>query len=114
MDVLLESLKLGVAPSIVVLIYLVFNKIVENKTKSKQVVITNNIVESFNKLNNFLDYFTKNIINKELDKCDLQQPTQRSATLRLPCLATAEILCPPVPVCDPPSHVHGLQSPCGV
>ena len=71
MDVLLESLKLGVAPSIVVLIYLVFNKIVENKTKSKQVVITNNIVESFNKLNNFLDYFTKNIINKELDKCDL-------------------------------------------
>lgn len=71
MEILLESLKLGVTPALVVLLYLVFNKIIENKTKSKQVIITNNIVESFTKLNNFLDYFTKNIINKELDKCDL-------------------------------------------
>lgn len=71
MEILLESLKLGVTPALVVLLYLVFNKIIENKTKSKQVIITNNIVESFTKLNNFLDYFTKNIINKEFDKCDL-------------------------------------------
>ena len=71
MEILLESLKLGVTPALVVLLYFVFNKIIENKTKSKQVIITNNIVESFTKLNNFLDYFTKNIINKEFDKCDL-------------------------------------------
>lgn len=71
MEVLLESLKLGIVPSLVVLIYLVFNKILESKSKVKQVEFTNNIVESFNKLNNFLDYFTKNIINKEIDKCDL-------------------------------------------
>ena len=71
MEILLESLKLGVTPALVVLLYLVFNKIIENKTKSKQVIISNNVVESFTKLNNFLDYFTKNIINKELDKCDL-------------------------------------------
>lgn len=71
MEILLESLKLGVTPALVVLLYLIFNKIIENKTKSKQVIITNNIVESFTKLNNFLDYFTKNIINKEFDKCDL-------------------------------------------
>ena len=71
MEILLESLKLGVTPALVVLLYLVFNKIIENKTKSKQVIITNNVVESFTKLNNFLDYFTKNIINKEFDKCDL-------------------------------------------
>lgn len=71
MEILFESLKLGVAPALVVLIYLVFNKILENKTKSKQLQLNNNIIESFNKLNTFLDYFTKNIINKEIDKCDI-------------------------------------------
>lgn len=71
MEILLESLKLGVTPALVVLIYLVFNKIVDNRTKSKQIQLNNNVVESFNKLNTFLDYFTKNIINKEIDKCDI-------------------------------------------
>lgn len=71
MEVLLESLKLGVTPALVVLIYLIFNKIVDNRTKSKQIQLNNNVVESFNKLNMFLDYFTKNIINKEIDKCDI-------------------------------------------
>lgn len=71
MEILFESLKLGVAPALVVLVYLVFNKILENKTKSKQLQLNNNIIESFNKLNTFLDYFTKNIINKEIDKCDI-------------------------------------------
>lgn len=71
MEILLESLKLGVTPALVVLVYLVFNKIVDNRNKSKQILLNNNVVESFNKLNTFLDYFTKNIINKEIDKCDI-------------------------------------------
>ena len=71
MEILLESLKLGVAPALVVLVYLIFNKVLENKSKAKQLQLNNNIIESFNKLNTFLDYFTKNIINKEIDKCDI-------------------------------------------
>lgn len=71
MEILLESLKLGVTPALVVLVYLVFNKIIDNRNKSKQILLNNNVVESFNKLNTFLDYFTKNIINKEIDKCDI-------------------------------------------
>ena len=70
MEILLESLKLGIGPSIVVAIYLSISKFIDHRIKSKQVVISDNITESFIKLNNFLDYFTKNIIEKELDKCD--------------------------------------------
>lgn len=70
MDILLQSLKLGIAPSIVVAVYLLINKILEDKKEAKQAKISDQIVQSFAKLNNFLDYFTKNIINKEFDKCD--------------------------------------------
>ena len=70
MDILLQSLKLGIAPSIVVAVYLLINKILEDKKEAKQAKISDQVVQSFAKLNNFLDYFTKNIINKELDKCD--------------------------------------------
>lgn len=71
MDILLQSLKLGIAPSIVVAIYLLINKILEDRKESKKATLNNQIVESFTKLNNFLDYFTKNIINKEIEKCDI-------------------------------------------
>ena len=71
MDILLQSLKLGIAPSIVVAIYLLINKILEDRKESKRATLNNQIVESFTKLNNFLDYFTKNIINKEVEKCDI-------------------------------------------
>ena len=56
MELLLESLKLGVAPSLVVAIYLVINKIIDNKKESQSAKINQNIVENFNKLNNFLKY----------------------------------------------------------
>ena len=68
MEVLLESLKLGVAPSIVVLIYLLINKYFDTKKESKQVKLTSDIIDNFNKLNNFLEYITKDIILKDNDK----------------------------------------------
>lgn len=71
MELLLESLKLGVAPSLVVAIYLVINKIIDNKKESQSAKINQNIVENFNKLNNFLKYVTDDIIAKENDRRDL-------------------------------------------
>ena len=71
MEILLQSLKLGIAPSIVVAVYLLINKIIEDRKESKQAKLSNQVIESFAKLNNFLDYFTKNIINKEVDKCEV-------------------------------------------
>ena len=71
MELLLESLKLGIAPSIVVAIYLVINKAIDNRKESKQARLSEDIVKGFNKLNNFLDYITKDIIAKEADRRDL-------------------------------------------
>lgn len=71
MEILLQSLKLGIAPSIVVAVYLLINKIIEDRKESKQAKLNSQVIESFAKLNNFLDYFTKNIINKEVDKCEV-------------------------------------------
>ena len=71
MEILLQSLKLGIAPSIVVAVYLLINKIIEDRKESKQAKLNTQVIESFAKLNNFLDYFTKNIINKEVDKCEV-------------------------------------------
>lgn len=69
MDILLASLKLGIAPAIVVAVYLTINKYIDNRKEEKQAKINKGLVDSFNKLNNFLDYFTKDIIDKESDKC---------------------------------------------
>ena len=57
MELLLESLKLGVAPSLVVAIYLVINKIIDNKKESQSAKINQNIVENFNKTIDF--YYAK-------------------------------------------------------
>lgn len=70
MEILLESLKLGIAPSIVVAIYLTINKFIDNRKEEKQAKLNGDIVTSFNKLNNFLDYITKDLIEKESDKCN--------------------------------------------
>lgn len=71
MDLLGESLKLGITPAIIVALYLVVTKIIDNKKESKTVTLNREIVDCFAKLNNFLDYVTKDIINKEADKCDI-------------------------------------------
>lgn len=71
MDLLSESLKLGITPAIVVAIYLIVTKVIENHKDNKSVKLNGEIVDCFAKLNNFLDYVTKDIINKEADKCDI-------------------------------------------
>lgn len=71
MDLILESLKLGVIPSLVVAIYLLLNKIIENKKESKQLKLSQDIINGFSKLNNFLTYMTEDLIAKEADRRDL-------------------------------------------
>lgn len=68
MEVLLESLRLGIAPALVVAIYLTINKIIDNKKEEKQAKLSTSVINSFNKLNTFLDYITKDIIEKESEK----------------------------------------------
>ena len=70
MEILLESLKFGITPAIVVAIYLTINKILTDRKEAQQAKLSNDIVQSFNKLNTFLDHITKDIIDRESDKCN--------------------------------------------
>lgn len=70
MEELLESLRLGITPGIIVLIYLIIIKIIDTKKESNAVKINKEITECFRKLNLFLDYITKDILNDAEEKRD--------------------------------------------
>lgn len=70
MGELLESLRLGITPGIIVLIYLIIIKIIDTKKESNAVKINKEVTECFCKLNSFLDYITKDILNDAEEKRD--------------------------------------------
>lgn len=70
MEELLESLRLGIIPGIIVLIYLIIIKVIDTKKESNAVKINKEITECFRKLNSFLDYITKDILNDAEEKRD--------------------------------------------
>lgn len=70
MGELLESLRLGITPGIIVLIYLIIIKAIDTKKESNAVKINKEITECFRKLNSFLDYITKDILNNAEEKRD--------------------------------------------
>lgn len=70
MGELLESLRLGITPGIIVLIYLIIIKIIDTKKESNAVKINKEVAECFRKLNSFLDYITKDILNDAEEKRD--------------------------------------------
>lgn len=70
MGELLESLRLGITPGIIVLIYLIIIKVIDTKKESNTVKINKEVTECFRKLNSFLDYITKDILNDAEEKRD--------------------------------------------
>lgn len=67
---LLNSFEYGIPAAIIVAIYLVINKVLDTRKDKKQATISENLITGFTKLNNFLEYFTKDIIEKEQEKCN--------------------------------------------
>lgn len=70
MGELLESLRLGITPGIIVLVYLIIIKIIDTKKESNAVKINKEVTECFCKLNSFLDYIIKDILNDAEEKRD--------------------------------------------
>lgn len=70
MGELIESLRLGITPGIIVLVYLIIIKIIDTKKESNAVKINKEISDCFRKLNSFLDYITKDILNDAEEKRD--------------------------------------------
>lgn len=68
-NVIIYALKEGLTPAIIVLIYLLVIKIIDAKREKASIKITNELVSAINKISNFLDNITDNILEKDRDKC---------------------------------------------
>lgn len=69
MEILIEALKDGIAPAIVVAIYLVITKLIDSKREFAQTKLSGQLVESINNISTFIKDLTKNIIVNDKDKC---------------------------------------------
>lgn len=58
----------GIAPAIVVAIYLTITKVLDAKKDSKRIEINNELIKSINTLYEFVNHITKNIIEKDKEK----------------------------------------------
>lgn len=75
---LVSSLQFGIPSAVIVLIFLIISKIIDSlnerhKDKTK-VEVNKEMIDCFNNLNSFLQHITKDIVEKDNDKC--------SATIR--------------------------------
>jgi len=68
-SLLSDALKQGIAPAIVVAIYLIITKTIDNKKDTAQIKLSTEVIQSITVISDFLKDFTKNIIDKEKDKC---------------------------------------------
>lgn len=70
-DLIYKIAEQGIAPAIVVAIYLIITKILDSKKEDKQIKINAEIVKSVNILCEFVNSITKNIFEKDKEKCKI-------------------------------------------
>ena len=68
MEILGEALKQGIAPAVVIAIYLVVVKIIDSKREESQVNLTKDFINAIIKMSNFLDDVTDDIVQKNNEK----------------------------------------------
>lgn len=71
MDVLTDALHQGIAPAIVVAIYLIITKIIDTKRENNQIRLNSELTNSINTIASFLQDITKNVVNKDKEKCKI-------------------------------------------
>lgn len=71
MDILSGALAQGLPAGIVVAIYLIIIKIIDARKDRTQLKISNELTEAVNSISNFIAGMTKNIIEKDKEKCKL-------------------------------------------
>lgn len=69
MELISDALKQGIAPAIVVAIYLIITKSLDNKREEAQIKLSSELTKSINVISEFLTDITKNIIDREKEKC---------------------------------------------
>lgn len=69
MEIVFSALEQGLVPAILVIIYLLIVKVIDSKKESKQIKLNNQLIESISRIGNFVEDLSKNIIDKDRDKC---------------------------------------------
>lgn len=69
MEVLVDALRQGIAPAIIVGIYLIITKIIDNKKEAYQTKLGSELINSIHNISNFIVNLNKNVIIKDKDKC---------------------------------------------
>lgn len=69
MDPILQSLEQGVAPAILVIIYLLIIKIVDSRKESKQAKVSKQLADSVSEISTFIRAMMTDAVNKDKDKC---------------------------------------------
>lgn len=84
MDVLTDALRQGIVPAIVVAIYLIITKIIDSRKESAQIKLSADLTKSINTISNFIISLTKNIIDKDKEKCKIAiEDSMYSSGMRL-------------------------------
>lgn len=79
MEILIDSFKYGLAPAILVLIYLIITRYLDHKKeinrlkieeeeRKKSIKVNAELIDCFNELNKYLKYVTKDVIEVDKDK----------------------------------------------
>lgn len=84
MELIEEALAQGITPAIVVAIYLIITKIIDNRKENVQIKLSTELTKSINAISSFLTDITKNIIEKDKDKCKAAiEDTMFSSAMKL-------------------------------
>ena len=84
MEILSDALRQGIAPAMVVAIYLIITKIIDSRKENAQIKLSAELTKSINTISNFVISLTKNIIDKDREKCKVAiEDSMYSSAMRL-------------------------------
>lgn len=66
---MLEALQQGIAPAIILAVYLIINKIIDSKKEASQARVGTELADSVKEISNYISTLTKNIVEKDREKC---------------------------------------------
>lgn len=68
-ELLQKSLEQGLIPGIIILVWLIVNKMIDAKKESKQIKLNRDVVDSFVTISNYFKDITRHTIDKNRDRC---------------------------------------------
>lgn len=84
MEYIINSFQHGIAPAILVILYLLIIKYVDTRKESKQAKISEQLADSVSEIGSFIKTMSNDIIKKDKDKCKIAiEDAMLASALRL-------------------------------